>query len=112
VWLRLAACRHMQMAATPDILFIDKVGGQYDEGKAITGTAAEVVEAGTAMVKINAAEAEYLVNCYPHDLGDVAITAEEPLALVTKPSEVLWQMPELVKLRGEDSFRFCPFTYE
>lgn len=100
------------MTKTPDILFIDKIGGQYENDKALTGTAAEVVKAKNAMVKITAAEAEYLVNCYPNDLGDVKITAEEPLALVTKWSEVGWQMWELVKLRGEDCFEYCPITYD
>lgn len=100
------------MTRTPDILFIDKVGGQYEDDKALTGTAAEVMEAGYVMIKATATEAEYLVKCHPNVLGDVAITVEEPLALVTKPIDVLWQVRELVELRGEDCFEYCPITYD
>ncbi len=88
-----------------------RVFGRYDDSHTQVGTASNLLETDHVnfMIRATQAEVDHLAACHPEDPFDVRVTSEEPLALVTKYSEVGWQVRELVKIRGEDRFEFYPF---
>jgi len=96
----------------PDILFVLKLTGKYEDEQAQRGSGKQVIAAGNAMVKASEEEVSYLTALYPNDLHDVKITSEQPLALMCDGMETAWQIDALIDFRGEDIFEFCPFTYD
>ena len=99
-------------SSTPNIMFVLRLTGKYEEDQAQRGSGKQVIAAENAMVKATEEEVTHLAGLYPNDLHDVKITSEEPLALMCKGIETAWQVDALIDFRGEDIFEFCPFTYE
>ena len=99
-------------SSTPNIMFVLRLTGKYEDEQAQRGSGKQVIAAENAMVKATEEEVTHLAGLYPNDLHDVKITSEEPLALMCKGIETAWQVDALIDFRGEDIFEFCPFRYD
>lgn len=99
-------------SSTPNIMFVLRLTGKYEEDQAQRGSGKQVIAAGNAMVKATEEEVIHLAGLYPNDLNDVKITSEQPIALMCKGIETAWQIDALIEFRGADNFEFCPFTYD